>query len=125
MGRIFLEEVQALDGDFGLIRPTPAEFESAALDDGSGLANDEELRNRTLRHRFSVALNDGHYIGGFAVDGDLTRPNQRRKPGFPLEERRAEGGHFLLAQLAQNASGQHSFHEEIFVEDHLLTLWRA
>src|SRR4029077_99843 len=75
---IFLQEMQALDGDFGLVRPGPAGFQYATPDDGSGFAHDEELGQRTLRHRFPILLDDLCNIGRLTLDGDLTRPNQGR-----------------------------------------------
>ena len=44
MGRVFLQEVHALNLDFALVRPGPAEFKRATSDEDSGFAHDEQLR---------------------------------------------------------------------------------
>src|SRR5258708_38847106 len=73
--RVFLKEVRPLDSDFGLVRPRSTEFEYAALDDESRVTRDEQFRKRAPSHRSAVFFDDCYDVGGFAVNGDLARPN--------------------------------------------------
>lgn len=93
--------MDALDRDFRLIRPGPAEFERATRDDGSGVANDEEFRERTPGHRLSGVFGDRGHIGRLTLDRDLTGPGQRRQSRVPFDERCTVHGHFLCGQRAE------------------------
>ena len=73
-----------------------------------------------------IVLDDGHDVGGLAVDGDLAGPAQG---GAAVLAWGGEGaavlGHLLLAELAQDRARQDALDEHVLGQDHVLAAGRA
>ena len=81
--RIFLNEMNPRDRDFGLRWPRADGIEiRAAAEERSGLGLYEQLGHITGRQPFRIGSHDRSHVGGFAVDRDLPRPGQRRPSPF-------------------------------------------
>src|SRR5690606_36497152 len=74
MGAVFLNEVAAFHGHFGLVLPTPAEFALRAGEDGTGIGIDKELGQFILGHPARIIVNDLDDIFRLPVKRDLARP---------------------------------------------------
>src|SRR5215475_12687700 len=66
--------------DLALVRPAAAKVSGAASDDGSRIAENEELGSRTFGNPGAVVIDDCRHIRWLALDRDLPRPDQRGKP---------------------------------------------
>src|SRR5262249_46670938 len=66
IGRLLLQEVEALDRYGLLIRPGPAEFPRPANQKAAGVRVDEEFRDRAGREPLRVVLDDRGHVCRFA-----------------------------------------------------------
>src|ERR1044072_302975 len=83
VGRVFLDEVEAGNGDLGLVGPRTAELALPADEDGTRFGVDEQLRRRiAARQPFAVGLDVAHHIGRLALDGDLAGPGEGWAPAL-------------------------------------------
>src|SRR3954452_24808585 len=96
---VFLDEMRARHGDFGLVFPASAKFSRRADQNGAGFGIDEQLWNLVLRHPLRIVRGYLHDIRWFASYRNLPRPGQRRPAVFALEIRPAIFRHLSLAQL--------------------------
>jgi hypothetical protein len=93
-----------------------AEIPDTAHHQGTGFRVDEELRDLAVLEPGAVGVDNLDHVGGFALDRQLARPHQSRKPGFTGGKGAAIGGHFIVAQLPEDASRQHGLDEAVLVE---------
>ncbi len=124
---VLLDEVNAGDGDLGLVGPCAAELALSSGQDGARLGIDEQLGDvRRRGEPFGVVGADGVDIGGLSADRDLPWPHQHREAILAgCRERSAVLVHLLVAQLSQHRGGQDALDEHVALEDHLLTGSRA
>src|SRR3989449_1250089 len=81
VGAVLLDEVRPVDRGLGEVGPRPDErADPAALDDHPRRRVDEQLRHIAVAQPIAIAVDVRHDIGGVAVDGDISRPRQRRPP---------------------------------------------
>src|ERR1700687_2926813 len=117
---IFLNEMRARYGDFGLVFPTSAEIPDSTDQDRAGFGVDEQFWDVVLRHPLRIVGSDLHHVGGFACYRNLPRPGQRRPavPGF--RKGAAIFRHLGLGQFPQDRPRQYPLDEHVALEDHRL-----
>lgn len=101
--RILLDKVDALNGDFPLVRPTAAEVANTSDDLGTRIGIDEELWKIAPGEPFAIAFDDLDYVGRSALYRQLARPYKRWEARLPIQKRRTVSRHFLVAQLPNDA----------------------
>src|SRR5258707_14130465 len=82
--RIFLDEVDALDGHLALIRPRAAVFALRSRENCAGVGVDEQLRRRAFLDPLRIAVGDRYNVGGFGLDWGFARARERRAPRLAL-----------------------------------------
>src|SRR6185369_4024959 len=76
LGRLFLQEMRALDSHCLLVGPGPAAFPLRADEEPRRLRVYEQLGNRTAREPLGVGVNDSYDISRFARDWQVARPGE-------------------------------------------------
>src|SRR5258708_4393064 len=118
--------MQALDGYLSLIGQRSAELAHSAARAPSRIAIDEQLRQvAALGEPIGILPDNGHDIGGFALDWQPPRPHERRQPPVAVAVRRSVSLHLFLAHLSHHAARKHHLNEEIFVEDKMFPFRRT
>src|SRR5215470_2828935 len=100
--RIFLNKMDTLDGHFDLCRPLADGIEiRAATKQRTWLSFQEQLRHNTCCQPVCIGANDRGRVCGIALNGNLTRPSQRRPSSFTrFGERSSVFSHLLSGEGA-------------------------
>ncbi len=115
IGAVFLNEVIAGHGDFGLIFPRAAKHPLGPDKYRARIGIDEKFCNIVFSHPRSVIRDDIANLCRRIVDRDLARPGKRRAAIFARIDKGAPVFiHLCLAKLSQNRSGQHGLDEQVF-----------
>src|SRR5690348_6857954 len=121
-GRVLLDEMDPLDGDFLLMRPAPAEFPLSPCEHGTWISVDKQLGHLAGRKPLSVSLDDVRHVLGLSFDREFTRPCERRTACFScLQVRSPIRSHLFLAQMSHHAGGQDTFNKDILLQNELLS----
>src|SRR3990170_3949736 len=107
LGRgVLLDEVVPSDRDLLLVGPGAAELPLRADQDRPWLGVDEELGDSAGGEPLRGVIHDLRDISRLSVEGNLTRPRERRSPGFTgLQIGAAVDRHLLLGQAPEDAGG--------------------
>src|SRR6185312_12944667 len=126
VGAVLLDEVQSADGGLGEVGPRADEVADAAPDDGPWFGVDEQFGHLAFGQPAVVVVDHRGDVGGFAVDGDVAWPGQRRPAGLArFDERLPVVVHFFVAELARHSCGQNLFDEPVLLQHHGLALRRS
>src|SRR5262245_48988713 len=100
--RIFLYKVDTLDGHFDLCRPLADGIEiRATTKQRTWLSFQQQLRHITCCQPVCIGVNDRGRVCGIALNGNLTRPSQRRSSSFTrFGERSSVFSHLLSGKGA-------------------------
>src|SRR5690606_40114787 len=83
VGAVFLNEMQRLDGNLGLVGPGSAEFALWADQDRARIGVDKEFRQIGLGQPCGIFRDERDHLFRFPLNGDLERPRQGGAAVFP------------------------------------------
>jgi hypothetical protein len=118
--RIFLGEMDPRDRHLGLRWQPAGEVENrAAGANRTRFGLHEQLGHTARRQPFRVGSRDRNHVDGFALDGDLPGPRQRRpSPLAGIGKRPSVLCHLLDGEGAQDGLRQDLLDEEVVSQDH-------
>jgi len=124
IGAILLNVVPTRDGDFCLVRPSPAKLASTPSQQAPGVRVDEQFRRRTLGQCLAIADDNRGDVGRLSLDRYLPRPCQ----GWPtpltlFEERRPIRSHFRFRQRAQNSVWHILLNKQVLFQNQRFAGW--